>query len=248
MINAKRRIGEREKEYPRVFNFSTQSELHFNFKGIKLNKKVYILKDYLSFMEVLQKGLHGKYTLKSNPKRFFYPKEWIKFYDSLKSHYKFHFDFLFNTGMRYNEAKHIIVSDIDFSRKWIVITKAKGGRSRIRYVHFTKEFGKRIKSYIDLYNLSSDDDFKFPTIQCITQILKRHCKLIGIKDWQNFSAHNIRKTHENYLLAIDKNIMHIQGHMGHTIQIAEAHYVSGALIKDEIEKRMIKNWFGEMFI
>jgi len=198
-------------------------------------------------MVLVAKGRWGKYSLKENPKRFFTPIEWTKFFNELHPRNKFHFLFLFSTGMRYNEAKQVVVGDIDFGRKWIVVKKAKGGRGKIRYSHFSTNFIKHLRYHISFNNLKNVDVLGFPTIQGMNKILKRTCKKIGIKDYKDFSIHNIRKTHENYLLALGKHHFHISNHMGHTIDIASGHYISGALIKGDVEKNKIKKWFGDMF-
>jgi len=48
-----------------------------------------------------------KYTVRNNRDRFFYPNEWMKFYDKLKNNQKMTFDFLINTGARINEARNV---------------------------------------------------------------------------------------------------------------------------------------------
>lgn len=198
-------------------------------------------------MPIINKGKHGKFRIKDDLRRFFTPTEWGRFYDTLHPKHKFHFNFLFSTGMRYNEAKNVLVGDIDWQNKWIDIRKPKGGRTRKRYSHFASEFKRQMSKYIAFNGLKPEDNFNFPTIQGMNKVMKKACKECGIKDWEDFSPHNIRKTHENYLLAIDKNMYHIQKHMGHTIKIADAHYISGAIIKGEDDKNKIRKWFGDMF-
>ena len=198
-------------------------------------------------MPTINKGRWGKFRLKENPKRFFSPSEWEKFFNLLHPRNKFHFLFLFSTGMRYNEAKCVLVGDIDWQHKWIEVKKPKGGRLRIRYSHISSEFKRQMSKYIAFNDLKPEDDFGFPTIQGMNKVLKSTCKESGIVDYLDFSIHNIRKTHENFLLVIKKDMHNIQLHMGHRIEVAMAHYISGAIIKDEKEKEMIRKWFGDIF-
>ena len=53
-----------------------------------------------------------KYSVRNNRDRFFYPNEWMNFYDKLKNNQKMTFDFLINTGSRINEARHICFTPV----------------------------------------------------------------------------------------------------------------------------------------
>jgi len=232
-----------------------------------------------------------EYRKKENIKRFFYPEEWNKFYNNLKSDkLRFYFNFLMQTGARYFELSHIEVRDIDFERHFIKIRFAKtriGGmkkikilcescksrinlskdlkfcplcgteienreelyslyqnkitkrRRDIRDVKISDRFTQDLKNYIDKNKLNQNDIFKFPTIQHLNQTMKKILNKIGINDWKDFSLHNIRKTHENYLIATGSNVLSMRMHMGHSIDVASAHYISSNLFKDE-EIGMIK--------
>jgi len=198
-------------------------------------------------MTTINKGKHGKFRIKDDLRRFFTPSEWERFYDTLHPNHKFPFLFLFSTGMRYNEAKNVLVGDIDWQNKWIDVKKPKGGRLRKRIAHITTYFKKQLKYQIAISELKPEDNFKFPTIQGMNKTMKNTCKKIGIKDYLDFSPHNLRKTHENFLLAIDKDMYRIEQHMGHSAKTAMGHYVSGAIIKREEDKNKIRKWFGDMF-
>jgi integrase len=71
------------------------------------------------------------------------------------------------------------------------------------------------------------------------KMVKRYTKLAGIEDWEDFSNHNIRKTVENWLCALNINHLSIQAHMGHTLDVAAAHYVSTQLLNGE-DKSLIR--------
>src|SRR3972149_20578 len=71
------------------------------------------------------------YTVRIDRRRYFFPDEWDKFYNSLRDKNKPLFDFLINTGARIDEAVHIRPMDFDFARNnvrlWKTKTKATKG-------------------------------------------------------------------------------------------------------------------------
>lgn len=232
----------------------------------------------------------SKYRKKEDLKRFFYPSEWLSFYNSLSEKLKFYFNVLMQTGTRYNEIKHVEIRDIDFDRHLIKIRHAKtriGGmkkikvtcenchckvnlskvlkfcplcgnefkdisnlmdiykdkilkrRRDIRNVKISGVFAGELKTYVNMHNLKFNDTLKFPTIQHLNQTMKFKIKKQGIKDWQDFSPHTVRKTHENYLLATGSNPLSLRMHIGHSIDVAVAHYISTNIFTQE-EIGMIK--------
>ena len=70
--------------------------------------------------------------------------------------------------------------------------------------------------------------------------MKLYCKEAGLADYEDFSAHNLRKTLENWLIALNINVLAIQAHMGHQLDIAAAHYVAASLFTAE-DKILIKS-------
>lgn len=239
-----------------------------------------------------------EYRKKEDLKRFFYPKEWLNFYDVLNNNLKlqFHFNFLMQTGCRYYEASKVQIKDVDFERNKIKILHAKtriGGlkkikvtctkcnnkiylsktlkfchicgneikninelmkiytqkitkrRIDIRNVRISLQFANSIKRFIKEYNIQKTDTFNFPTIQHMNQTMKRILKQKNVLDWQDFSPQNIRKTHENYLLATGSNPLSIRMHIGHSLDVAAAHYISTNIFTSE-EIGMIKIILGNL--
>ena len=64
---------------------------------------------------------------------------------------------------------------------------------------------------------------------------------------QDYSVHNIRKTHENYLISLNISDTMITKHMGHTQRTANEHYISSSFIKDSKELDKIRIWLGDAF-
>jgi len=98
-----------------------------------------------------------------------------------------------------------------------------------------------------MMNLQGKDNFNFPTIQGHRQYMQRVLRKIGIKDWRDFSCHNLRKTHENFLVSLNVSDTKITRHMGHTEKTANEHYISGAYIKDKKQLDKIRMWLGDAF-
>ena len=181
------------------------------------------------------------YRNKENLKRFYLPQEWFKLQNQIKrEHHKFFIEFLLHTGMRINEARNIRITDIDFDREQIFIKKAKGGARKNRTIQISTYLTGRIKSYLNSQNIESKlDTLGFPSTVMMEKMIKRYTKLSGIQDWKDFSCHNIRKTLENWGVCLNINILTLQAHMGHTLDVASAHYVATQLMNQE-DKSLIK--------
>ncbi len=187
----------------------------------------------------------GVYREKENKVRFFNPDEYEKFIYAVSPKWRNYYWFLMLTGLRYKEAKNVKVGDIDFANKQIIILKPKGGVQR--YCHLSSYGVKLIRQWKMSDNLKEKDMFSFPTIQHLIQLMKKTCKEQGIKDYPDFSVHNLRKTHENYLLALGKDEMKLTRHMGHTPKTAQQHYLSSAFIKDKSQLDKIRTWLSDIF-
>lgn len=250
-------------------------------------KFIYLLK-VINYME-RPVGKWGKYYIKENPKRFFYPREWLDFINNVPARYKFFFNFLLQTGMRFREAAEVRVEDIDFDRNTIFVRFAKTRtskpkkyivcecgekinynkkisfcprcgrkldknkiiikgkqetRRKTRYIKISQAFAGELLAFIKQNKLKKNDllfqlDNKKVKYVTLNHILKNVCKKIGIKDWKDFSIHNIRKTHENYMLAINNNVLALSQHMGHTIDVASGYYVANTLFNEQ-DKGMVR--------
>jgi integrase len=158
-----------------------------------------------------------KCLVRDHRSRYFFPNEWNAFYETLKKEQKQIFDFLIQTGCRINEALHVRPSDFDFERDsvrlWKTKTRAKlNERSgKPRTISLSPIFVKRVKKYIKekgleeqsiIYLFKGEKENSHLTKQTISQLFKRKLVKSGIKDYWNFSLHNIRKTHGMYLKAL----------------------------------------------
>ena len=196
---------------------------------------------------------NGKlYSVRSNRDRFFYPKEWGKFYDALKNSQKLTFDFLINTGARINEARHVKVGDIDLANKRMIlrVTKVKSTKGeknpRPRTIPFSSQFGRRLKKYIIDKKLSNDDYLKILSTPAANIGMKKALQKAGIKDWYMFSIHNIRKTLEIWLMSLGVDALPLTAHIGHDIRTAARHYVSPDIFSWE-EKAQMREIIGDLY-
>jgi len=205
--------------------------------------------------EGLQVGIKSdgkKYSVRDDRSRYFFPEEWIKFFDSIKSEKQNIFDCLINTGARIEEALNIKPRDFDWEKNTLTlrITKrkaAKGERvGKPRTFKISSQYARRVRKYIVDKKLS-DESILFPmSKQAVYQMLKRTLKKIGVKDWEQFSLHNIRKTHGNYLKALEIDSGEICYRLGHDLNTFIKHYGS-ANIFDRKDKMLMIKILGDVY-
>jgi integrase len=206
------------------------------------------------------------YTIRNNRSRFFYPDEWKAFYDCLNPKQKLTFNFLINTGARINEIRNIRVSDLDLERGNIVLRITKRivnfspnkmkrmkeqnlevkGERKIRIITVSTEFMKSLKAIINKKNLKPEDYFPVLSTGAANTAMKNALQKAKIQDWKMFSLHNVRKTLETWLLALDVDSFKIVKHFGHTAAVALKHYVSPAIFSFE-DKKQMRDILGDLF-
>jgi len=197
-----------------------------------------------------------KYTIRSNRDRFFFPDEWMSFYDKLKPRQKITFHTLINTGARINEIRNIQVSDIDFDRSNIVLRITKRvvnkvgveskGKRNIRVINVSTQFSKYLRKIVTQYKLKLNDYLPILSTPASNIAMKKTLKEIGINDYDMFSVHTVRKTLETWMIAMDVDSFKIIKHFGHTAAVALKHYVSGDIFSFD-DKRMIREIVGDLF-
>jgi len=192
------------------------------------------------------------YSVRTHRDRFFYPDEWGKFFDCLKTRQKFTFRFLINTGSRINEARNVRVEDIDLERKRIVlrITKVKSKKGekhpRPRLIPISSQFAKYLKSYIKKHELKNPDYLDILSTPASNIGMKKALQQAGITDWYMFSVHNVRKTLETWLMALDVDGLKIVSHIGHSMAVAVKSYISADVFSWE-EKKQIRMIIGDLY-
>jgi len=194
--------------------------------------------------------LGREYSVRTDRRRFFYPDEWKKFLKLLRESKIPLLNFMFNTGCRIDEALHIRPCDFDFERNnvrlWKTKTKAKKGEThgKPRTISLSSKFTKRMKSYCNNFN---DENYIFKgSIQSTNQLMKRILSKAGIKDWYNFSSHNIRKTHGMYLKALGIDVGEICTRLGHDYDTYISHYGSADVFSEK-DMRLIRELIDDLY-
>jgi integrase len=195
------------------------------------------------------------YSVRLDRHRYFFPDEWIKFVKSLRQSEEFEFQFY--TGCRHEEGSFTRPMDYDFDRNnvrlWKTKTKAKKGEThgQPRTISLPSGFSKKMKKFCSKFK---NDEYIFvnskgkqKSVQGANQLLKRKLKEIGIKDYYNFSTHNIRKTHGMYLKALGIEMSEICQRLGHDSNTYIKHYGS-ADIFSERDMAMIRELMDDLYI
>lgn len=193
-----------------------------------------------------------KYSVRDNRDRFFYPLEWTKFYDSLKEKQKIAFYLLLCTGARINEVRNIRVEDIDIDNKRLVlrVTKAKKSgkdrKSRPRIIPISTQLAAYLRQYIRKQKLGPMDNLNIKSTPATNIAMKKALQKAGIADWYMFSVHNIRKTLENWLLALGIDGLKVTAHIGHSLTVAATNYISADVFTSE-EKSLMRQIIGDLY-
>ena len=194
------------------------------------------------------------YRKKDDLKRFFYPREYLNCLNKINNDkHKFWIELLVHTGARINEARGIQIRDIDLEKETINLRQTKGRKvKKNRMIQISSYLKGRIEIYIKNNNLGAydflmqnpDENNKTPSTVGMDKIVKKFARDGGIKDWVDFSCHNLRKTLEQWGVALNINVLTLQAHMGHTIDVASTHYVGMNLMTSEdksLAKAIIDN-------
>jgi len=210
-----------------------------------------------------------KYTVRDYRNRYFFPDEWNEFFEKINLEKNFIFEVLINTGARIEEALCIKTNNIRHDRNYLTLyvtkIRSKKGetKSSPRDISFSSSFSRKLKKYISTNNLKDGDylflnnskkyetraDLKKETSSkksAISQLMKRCLKKTKIKDYYNFSLHNIRKTHGMWLKALDVKFEEICKRLGHDANTYLKHYGS-ADIFERRDRQMMINLLGDIY-
>lgn len=190
------------------------------------------------------------YTVRENRTRYFYPDEWMVFFDSLTDKQRPTFNTLINTGARINEVRNIKFSDIDYERNAVIIrvtkTRNKDGTPRVRLIPISSQFSKYCRKIQRELSLPVDGYLPVLSTPGANLAMKTKLQKAGIQDWQMFSIHNIRKTLEVWLLALDVDSMKLAKHFGHSASVASKFYISSSAFGFE-DKNMMREIIGDLY-
>ncbi|RPJ79214.1 MAG: site-specific integrase [Alphaproteobacteria bacterium] len=187
-----------------------------------------------------------KYSVRESRSRFFFPNEWENFIEQIKLEKRLVYDTLIQTGARIEEALNLKPRDFDWTRNNLTlrVTKIKARKGekigQARTLPVSSQYIRKVRSYINKNNIG-DDTFLFPmTKQAVWQMMRRGLKKSEIKDDWNFGLHNIRKTHGNWLKALEISAEEICTRLGHDFNTYLKHYGSPNIFDRKDKVLMIK--------
>jgi len=183
---------------------------------------------------------------------FIYPNDWKRFMKLIEKRKNLLlYDFQFNTGCRFDEGVHIRPMDFDFERNnvrlWKTKTKAKKGEKvgKPRTISLSEEFSKRIKRFC---KDKDNEQYLWKISQSgYNQLLKRKFKELGVNNSEQYSSHNIRKTHGMYLKAIGIDIAEICTRLSHDYNTYIKHYGSADVFSDR-DMAQIRELLGSLYM
>jgi len=205
--------------------------------------------------EGLQQGIKSdgkKYSVRDDRSRYFFPEEWERFFNVIKEEKKPIYDFLINTGARIEEALHTKPKDFDWDKNRLTlrVTKRKASKGerigKPRTFTISSQFARRIRKHIKDNNIKDEELLFKITKQAVYQMMRRTLKNLGFQDYQQFSLHNIRKTHGNYLKALEIDSGEICYRLGHDLNTFIKHYGS-ANIFDRKDKTLMIKILGDVY-
>lgn len=200
---------------------------------------------------IIKKLKNGKeYTIRENRDRIFLPSEWIVFYNNLKEKQKVTFNFLINTGARFNEIRGIKVKDVELKNKKIKIINVKKrgifSDGNPRDIIVSIKFIKFIKSVIKKNNLNRENLFPILSNSAANRAMKKALAESNIEDYKMFSPHSIRKSLESWLVCLDITTLKILKQFGHDQVTANKHYIK-LIVMNRLELNKIRHIIGEVF-
>lgn len=187
-----------------------------------------------------------RYTVRDDRSSYFFPERWEIFMRQIKDEKQPIFDALISTGGRIEEVLNIKPEDFDWERNNLTLkvtkTKAAKGETvgRKRTFSISSQFARRMRKYIN-DNKIMIGQVLFPVSkQAVSQMFKRGLQRAEFKDWQQFSLHNIRKTHGNWLKALEIDSDEICLRLGHDHNTYLRHYGSASIFDRKDKLLMIK--------
>ena len=216
------------------------------------NKKGLSLKPVSEGLQVGIRKDGKKYSVRDDRSRYFFPEEWEKFNNSLRDINKPIFDVLINTGARIEESLNIKPKNFDWERNNLTlrVTKMKASKGervgKPRTFVISSQFARRMRKYINDNKIKDDERLFSLTSQAVYQLMRRKLKKLGFEDWQQFSLHNIRKTHGNYLKGMGVDSGEICYRLGHDLNTFIKHYGS-ANVFDRKDKVGIIKILGDVY-
>ncbi|MAG47084.1 hypothetical protein CL617_00635 [archaeon] len=177
-----------------------------------------------------------KYKLKTDRKKFFYPKDFQKILDIANVRQYYNLISLINTGARINEIRHVDPQDLDKQRYNMLLrvtkvrAKLKEKRPSPRIIAVSTKFFKYFKKNIQHYKIYSTNNYG--------KMLRILSKKANIPGYEDYSSHNMRKTFGCWMLALGVDGFKLAQHMGQSPDMLRTSYASPDIFNSEDKDRM----------
>lgn len=181
--------------------------------------------------------------VKINKKRFLYPDEFQKLLDKCNERQRFTFTTLINTGARINEARNIQPQDLDPTRNNVTLritkVRARLGEKRPtpRVLAVSSQFFRYLKK-----NLNK---LKFLSTNSSDVAIKNLLKRSNVKDPDELSVHNLRKTFGTWMLALGVDGFKLAQHLGHTATELQKDYATNDVFNSN-DKQIMREILGDL--
>lgn len=192
--------------------------------------------------------------MKTDNNRFLFPekvKAFLKLIDAPKFKNKLLYELQIQTGGRFDECRHLRSRDFDFERNnvrfWKTKTKAKKGEKvgKPRTISISSEFSKKMKRFC---KDKKPDEYLWKVSQAgYNDLLKNKLKILKVEYANEFSSHNLRKTHGMYLKALGIDIGEICTRLGHDYNTYISHYGSADIFSEK-DMRGIRELLSDLYI
>jgi len=197
--------------------------------------------------------MRDKYHIKTDKKVFLYPIQWKQFYELLTDKQRPYFKFVINTGGRINEILNVTPNDVAEIEGMRALTfritkvkaKKKQTRPEPRTIQISSEFFSWTQRYIKRERIKTNESIVKISKSAVHKIIKEKLNNIR-KDSNDFSSHNLRKTHGNWLLALGVEGLEIANRLGHDMNTLLYHYASPTLFTSEHRIRIIDE-LGDLY-
>ena len=206
--------------------FNNKYIINRNLSSTYQNQLVSALKIYFS----VNKTQHFDFSQLERPRRSFYLPEILSKQEVQRLLYAVvnlkHFTMLsmiYSAGLRCGELLGLKISDLDFSRKLILIRRGKGGKDRC--VPLSPFVEASVKSYLEKYAPNKDtavhEQYLFQgqssarySARSLQNVLKSAVITAGIK--KQITLHTLRHSYATHLMESGTNLRYIQELLGHS--------------------------------
>ena len=142
-----------------------------------------------------------------------------------------------DSGMRIGETLTILVDNIDFKHKMILLTKTKGRKER--YVYFSRQMARELRHYIKFKDRYTSTELLFPTVrgtELSVQSFEKQLKKVSEQANVPVHPHQLRNNFARHFLLNGGDIFTLSRILGHSsVSVTEAAYLD--LTREEIAKK-----------